>query len=154
MDHISKALASINNSRLFAGIAMIALNIGSKYITLDLTPAQEKILKENLGRQMLVFAISWMGSRDVITALLLTAAFHILTMYVLNENSDYCVLPESYKEITKAIDTDGDGKISEDEINNAIKVLENYRKNEEKKVQQNMLNSFNTNNNFISFSSF
>ena len=142
MEQIQKVLSYVNNSKLFAGLAMIMLNIGSKYISLDLTPAQEKILKENLGRQLLVFAISWMGSRDIVIALILTGTFHVLTMYLLNESSELCVLPEQYKKMSDVIDTDGDGNISEDEIQKAIHILESARKKEENKIQSTMTNNF------------
>ena len=45
------------------------LNIGSKYITIELSKSQEQYLKNKIGRQILIFAISWMGSRDILIAL-------------------------------------------------------------------------------------
>jgi len=42
---IGKAMQSLNSSRFFAGLVMLALNIGSKYITIDLTAAQKKHLQ-------------------------------------------------------------------------------------------------------------
>ena len=144
-------IRSINSSRLFAGLAMIMLNIGSKYISLELTPAQEKILRENVGRQMLIFAISWIGSRDIVTALLLTAAFHVLTTYLLNEDSQMCMLPASMKNLNTVIDEDGDNHLSETEIKKAVAILEKARKKEERKVQQNMINAFTASNDLTSF---
>ena len=38
---IGGALASLNNSKFFAGIVMIMMNIGSKYISIKLTKSQE-----------------------------------------------------------------------------------------------------------------
>ena len=72
-------LQSLNNSRFFAGLVMIMLNVGSKYITIELSKSQEQYLRNTLARQLLIFAISWMGSRDIITALGLTAVFNVLT---------------------------------------------------------------------------
>ena len=37
------ALASLNNSKFFAGIVMIMMNIGSKYISIKLTKSQEHL---------------------------------------------------------------------------------------------------------------
>ena len=62
---IGQYLGYLNNSKFFAGLVMIMLNIGSKYITIELSKSQEQYLKNNIGRQLLIFAISWMGSRDI-----------------------------------------------------------------------------------------
>jgi len=51
---------ALNNSKFFAGVVMIMLNVGSKYITVELSKSQEEYLKNNVGRQILIFAISWM----------------------------------------------------------------------------------------------
>ena len=75
LDKLLKYLSYLNNSKFFAGLVMIMLNIGSKYITVELSKNQEEYLKNNIGRQMLIFAISWMGSRDILVALALTAIF-------------------------------------------------------------------------------
>ena len=51
-------LGYLNNSKFFAGLVMIMLNIGSKYITVELSKSQEQYLKNHIGRQLLIFAIS------------------------------------------------------------------------------------------------
>ena len=71
-------LGYLNNSKFFAGLVMIMLNIGSKYVTIELSKSQEAYLKNSVGRQILIFAISWMGSRDILIALALTAIFTVL----------------------------------------------------------------------------
>ena len=63
--NILESLKSLNNSKFFAGVVMIMLNIGSKYVTVELSKSQEEYLKNNVGRQILIFAISWMGSREI-----------------------------------------------------------------------------------------
>ena len=45
------------------------MNIGSKYITIEFSKSQEQYLRNSIGRQLLIFAISWMGSRDILVAL-------------------------------------------------------------------------------------
>ena len=78
---LGKSLNVLNDSRLFAGIVMIILNIGSKYINIPLSPVQEKYVKNNIGKQLLVFSVAWLGSRDVLTSLLLTSIFFFMTGY-------------------------------------------------------------------------
>ena len=114
----------LNNSKFFAGVVMIMLNIGSKYITIKLSKTQEAYLRNSIGHQILVFAICWMGTRDIITSLILTTIFIVLTQHLFNENSRFCMLPEKWKKFEEVLDLDGDGKLTEDEVSQAIKILE------------------------------
>ena len=114
----------LNNSKFFAGVVMIMLNIGSKYITIKLSKTQEAYLRNSIGHQILVFAICWMGTRDIITSLILTTIFIVLTQHLFNENSRFCMLPEKWKKFEEVLDLDGDGKVTEDEVSQAIKILE------------------------------
>jgi hypothetical protein len=129
---------SLNNSKFFAGFVMLIMNLGSKYISLELSTSQEMYLKYSLGRQLLIFAILWMGTRDIVISLILTCVFIIFADYLLNENSKFCMIPEKYKELQHLIDEDGDGKISKEEIDKAIKIL--------KKAQLSKMNNQKTSN--------
>ena len=62
LDIIHTSLTSLNNSKFFAGLVMIMLNIGSKYITIELSKKQEEYLRNNVGRQLLIFSI--FGNRE------------------------------------------------------------------------------------------
>ena len=137
------SLNSLNNSRFFAGLVMIMLNIGSKYVTIELSKSQEQYLRNSVARQMLIFAISWMGSRDIITALALTAIFNVLTEHLFNEKSNYCVVPKKWRNFADIIDTNNDGEISQDELNKAMSVLEKAKKKEKYKESLRLLNNFN-----------
>ena len=112
---IHNSVLSLNNSKYFAGVAMLIVNIGSRYITLGLSKSQEEYIKNFVVRELLIFSIIWMATRDIYIAITMTAAFIILADYALNENSSYCILPEKYKQIHKLIDTDEDGLISPEE---------------------------------------
>ena len=138
-------LQSLNNSRFFAGLVMIMLNIGSKYITIELSKSQEQYLRNTLARQMLIFAISWMGSRDIITALGLTAVFNVLTQHLFNEKSSYCVIPKKWRNFADVIDANGDGEITQDELNKALGILEKAKKKEKYRENLRLLNSYNGN---------
>ena len=87
----------LNNSLFFAGVVMIMLNIGARYIELKLDPSTENFLKTALSKELLVFSVCWMGTRDLVMALILTAVFVVLADYGLNANSQYCIMPEKYR---------------------------------------------------------
>ena len=97
IDSFLENIYSLNNSKFFAGFVMLTMNIGSKYVTIELSNTQEAYLKYTLGRQLLIFAVLWMGTRDIVIALILTSVFIVLADYLFNENSKYCLLPEKYK---------------------------------------------------------
>jgi hypothetical protein len=88
-------LDSINESKLFAGLMMIFLNIGSRYITIELSKTQKQYLTNSILRQVLVFAVAFIGTRDLIIALVLTAVFTILVDGLFHEDSKISVLPKS-----------------------------------------------------------
>ena len=118
-----KLLHSLNNSKLLAGLTMLILNIGSKYIEIGFSKTQEQALRNGLAREMLIFAIVFMATHDIIMSILLTAAFIVLSDYLLNENSRFCVVPEKLRAISVEVDTDNDGHISAEEESAALEVL-------------------------------
>jgi hypothetical protein len=90
----------------------------------------------NITKQLLVFAMAWMGTRDIYTALVLTAVFTILSDHLFNEESPYCCVPEKYRILSKLVDDNGDGNVSEEEINNAISILEKAKRDKNKTQQR------------------
>jgi hypothetical protein len=133
----------LNSSKFFAGIVMILLNVGSKFITIQFSKSTEEYLKYTLSKQILVFAMSWMGTRDIYTALGLTAIFTVLSDHLFNEESSFCVVPHNYRILHKLIDTNNDGNVSESELNAAISVLEKSKKQAQMKIQKDALSKFN-----------
>jgi hypothetical protein len=126
----------LNNSKFFAGVVMILLNIGSKFIAIQFSRSTEEYLKMNVTKQLLVFAMAWMGTRDIYTALVLTAVFTILSDHLFNEESPYCCVPHKYRVLVNLADENNDGEVSEDEINNAISVLEKAKREKQKMHQR------------------
>ena len=133
---IFSLLQNINQSKLFAGIVMISLNIGSKYISISLSKSQEDFLRNAIGHQILVFAMSWLGTRDIIYAIVLTAAFTILTQYLFNESSMFYIVPKQWQHLNNHLDLDEDGKVEEHELEEALKHLQKA-KEAHKKVKEN-----------------
>ena len=124
---INESIQSLNNSKFFTGIMMIVLNIGSKYITVKLSKSQEAYFRNNIAREALIFAICWMGTRDIFISIILTASFYVLSQHLFHEESKLCVLPKKYREFHLLLDTNGDGEISQQEINDAVNILTKAR---------------------------
>ena len=127
-NNIHKGILSLNSNKFFAGIVMLILNLGSKFITIKFSASQEAYLRNSVGRQLLIFAIAWIGTKDIYYSLAITAIFVVLADYLFNEDSDWCVLSDNFKALKSEIDLNGDGIISDDELNKAIKTLQSYKK--------------------------
>ena len=128
LDYIHYNIMTLNNSKYFAGIVMIMLNLGSRFITIEFSESQKALMQNSLIRQLLIFSVAWMGTRDIYTALVLTAVFTILADHLLNESSKFCILPDRLKKFKKSIDINNDGKLTDDEINRAINILKQSKK--------------------------
>tara|TARA_B110000971_G_C19930356_1_gene463664 strand:- start:176 stop:646 length:471 start_codon:yes stop_codon:yes gene_type:complete len=134
-------LTSLNSSKYMFGLMMLMLNIGSRYIELGFTKTQEQALRSGLGRELLIFSTVFIGSRDVVTSILMTAAFIILSDYIFNENSRFCVLPERLKKISEIVDKNNDLEISPQEEERALEILRKAD-NQKKYMHQGILSSF------------
>jgi hypothetical protein len=136
VSYINNHIMYLNNSKFFAGVVMILLNIGSKFIVIQFSKSTEEYMKYSVSKQLLVFAMAWMGTRDIYTALGLTAVFTILSDYLFNEDSKLCIVPPGYRVLNKLIDTNNDNEVSEPELSAAIAVLEKAKRDKQKKTQK------------------
>jgi hypothetical protein len=96
-EHIHLKILDINGSKFFAGLVMIMLNVGSKFIPIQFSKSAEAYLKESVSKVILVFAMSWMGTRDIYTAIILTLLFVIFSDYLFNEESLFCIVPHNQR---------------------------------------------------------
>ena len=112
---IFKTFDSLNQSKYFAGIMMLVLNLGSKYITMELSESQDELLKNKIIRRFLVFTVVFVATRDIFVSLILTGIFIILVSGLFNENSSYSLM-------TKPVIS----SITEDEYRQALKIVKSY----------------------------
>ena len=119
----AKFLKPINNRKILAGLALIILNYFSKYVVLNFSKSQEAFIKNTITREIIIFLTVFTGTRDLLLSLFLTATFIVLSGTIFNENCKYCVIPEKYKNLYDEVDTNKNGKITEEEIRNAQQVL-------------------------------
>ena len=134
--YINHHIMYLNNSKFFAGVVMILLNVGSKFIQIQFSKSTEEYMKYTVSKQLLVFSMAWMGTRDIYTALGLTAVFTILSEYLFNEESSLCIVPHQYRVLHKLIDTNDDGVVSDPELSAAIAILEKAKREKQRKAQK------------------
>ena len=124
---------------------MICLNIGSRYIQLNLDESTESYIKYALTKEIMVFTISWMATRNIYMSLGLTAVFIVLADFIMNEKSRYCLLPKKFIQSRRMNELVDNKILSEKEINDALEVLERAKVQKFKQNQLNYLDSYNLN---------
>jgi hypothetical protein len=72
----------LNNNKFFLGIMMIVLNIGSRHLVDELSVNPDEYTRNLLLRRFAIFAVCFVGTRDIVTSLLLTAGFIIIAQGV------------------------------------------------------------------------
>jgi hypothetical protein len=122
---------------------MILLNVGSKFIAIQFSKSTEEYMKYTVSKQILVFSMAWMGTRDIYTSLGLTAVFTILSDHLFNEESNLCIVPYQYRILHKLVDTNNDGDVNETEISAAIAVLEKAKREKQRQTQKKAFTKFN-----------
>uniref|UniRef100_A0A6C0ERY9 EF-hand domain-containing protein n=1 Tax=viral metagenome TaxID=1070528 RepID=A0A6C0ERY9_9ZZZZ len=136
ISYMNSHVMYLNNSKFFAGVIMILLNVGSKFISIQFSKSTEEYMKYTVSKQLLVFSMAWMGTRDIYTALGLTAVFTILSEHLFNEDSNLCIVPHNYRVLKNLMDTNDNGVVSETELASAIAVLEKAKREKQHLLQK------------------
>lgn len=139
--NLTNSINDLNSNKLLAGLVMIAMNIGSRYIDLKLTKGQELLLK-NIAREVLIFTIVFINTKDIVSSIIITVIFIILANFLLNEESKYNILPNKYKQLNLISNTN-DKIVTDYEISTAYETLKKAKQqiNNYNKLQ--LIESFN-----------
>lgn len=98
LQNVHNNVTTLNSSKIFAGLMIIVLQISSRFVTIKLSKTMESYLKYTFSRQVLIFAIAWMGTRDIYIALGIALLFTLIMDILLNEECSYCILPTSFQD--------------------------------------------------------
>lgn len=113
--NINEIINSINNNTYFYGMLMILLNMGSKYIEMDLVNNHKEFLSSTLLRRLLIFTMAFIATKDLVASLIITAAFIIIVLNLFNTESDYCIIKKQKTTIQK--------EITQEQVEHAIDIL-------------------------------
>ena len=129
-DYLFSLIRPINDSKIFAGLVILTLNLSSKLLTLPMSRTVEAVMKNSLhfSQYVLVFAMAWMGTRDILVALLVSCIFALFMEFIFNEKSALCVLPESF--VTMQLQTleRVESDVTSDELKSALQIVEKAQK--------------------------
>ena len=125
VSYMHNQIQLLNSSKIFAGLMIITLNIVSKFANFKLSKTLESYFKYTFSRQILVFVIAWMGTRDIYIALIITFIFVICTEYLFHEDSQFFILPNDFKDyhISLLERENFTERVTEEDIKKAKEVL-------------------------------
>ena len=83
------ALQYVETSPFFAGIMMLLLNVGSRFITHEYSNSDEEYRQNILLRRLAIFAACFIGTRSIVVSIILTAAFVVLSAGLFRGKSEY-----------------------------------------------------------------
>lgn len=84
-------LQLFNNNPYFIGIMMLILNLGGRFISLEVTKKQEQFLQLPWVRRLLIFTVLFVATRNLWVAFWTTVTVVLFLGYLFNENSAMCV---------------------------------------------------------------
>ena len=91
MNPLDALMATVNTNPYFIGLMMLLLNLGGRFLALEISKDQEKFLSQPLVRRFFLFAVLFVATRNVIIAAGLAIIVILLLGYLFNENSDLCL---------------------------------------------------------------
>lgn len=92
-DMISQMILNMNSNPYIIGIFMLFLNLGGRFLALELSKKQEEFLSQSWIRPLLFFTVIFIATRNLVVAFWVTILFFFVIWVVANENSPYCLIP-------------------------------------------------------------
>ncbi len=91
MSPIDGFLQVFNTNPYFIGLMMLILNLGGRFISLEVTKKQEQFLQHPWIRRILIFTVLFVATRNIWVAFWMTITVVLFLGYLFNENSSLCV---------------------------------------------------------------
>lgn len=93
IDPLSMTLFSLNSNPYLIGMFMILLNLGARFLPMELTKQQEAFLQHGFVRPIILFVVIFIGTRNLAVAFWLTLGIFSLLWFFANEKSAFCMIP-------------------------------------------------------------
>jgi hypothetical protein len=78
LHHVHHAVGFLSQNTIFIGIMLLLLNIGSRFIVHEFSSNEKEYSENIILRRIAVFAVCFVGTKDIVTSILLTAGFIII----------------------------------------------------------------------------
>jgi len=107
MNPLDVLMSSINTNPYFIGLMMLLLNLGGRFLSLEISKDQEKFLSQPMVRRFFLFAVLFVATRNIIIAAALAFIVILLLGYLFNENSTLCLWKSCLTDTQKDIIQEG-----------------------------------------------
>ena len=85
---IEYVIMSLNTNPYFIGLMMLMLNLGGRFLGMEVSKEQEKVFQSPWVRRFLFFTVLFVATRNVVVALIMTIFVLLIVSFLFNENSD------------------------------------------------------------------
>lgn len=92
---IEHIFMTINTNPYFIGLMMLLLNLGGRFLGLEISKEQEKLFTNPWVRRALIFTVLFIATRNIFVAGIMTLFVLLIMSFLLNENSDLCLWKDS-----------------------------------------------------------
>ncbi len=99
-------LAILNDNKFFLGIMLLLLNVGSRHLVDEFSVNPEEYSQNLTLRRLAIFAVCFVGTRDIVTSILLTAGFVILAQGVSSKSREGMANQAKTEKEVKKVDPD------------------------------------------------
>jgi hypothetical protein len=94
-------LTGFNTNPYFIGLMMLLLNLGGRFLAMEVTKQQERFFQNTWVRGGLIFVVVFVATRNVLVAFWLSLLILILVRLLFNENSAFYLLQrEGFQDTT------------------------------------------------------
>ena len=93
VDPLSSTLAVLNSNPYLIGVFYLFLNLGGRFLSLELTKRQEWFLSQAYVRPFILFSVMFISTRNLAVAFWTTTGILAVLWVFANENSAFCLIP-------------------------------------------------------------
>ncbi len=97
LNPIEALLLGFNTNPYFIGLMMLLLNLGGRFLAMEITKEQEKFFQNPWFRRVLIFVVIFVATRNVFVAFWMALVIILIIGFVFNENSALYILKPSVK---------------------------------------------------------
>jgi len=97
---------------------LIIVQLGGRYLKIDLTPAQQKLINNSIFQSIILFSIILMSTKSLTNSIIIIFIIYVFIHILFNEHHKYNILSKKWLYDEKIIVDDKYNKIKEIYIKN------------------------------------
>lgn len=87
-------------------LMLLLVQVGGRFLKFELTKAQEKLIQNSIVQAIILFAIVFITTKNLLTSILLVTLVHVCMHILFNENSRYNILSKKWLQNEKLLKDD------------------------------------------------